>query len=215
MVFSGEASWRWKMLRPASDRSYEFFWRQAVRWLSSEAPDPVALTIPDSPAPGDSIPIQLETRDASFAPVPDASVDATLAAPGEEPRPLGFRPSGSGQHATTIVALTPGLYRVRAEARRGAVSLGVADRWFYVGGADPEFADPRLNDGFLRRLARQSGGQYVSANEIDRVISAVSASVPQTLEPERHDLWHEPWAFALVTALLAAEWILRRAWGMR
>ena len=215
MVFSGEAAWRWKMLPPASDRSYEFFWRQAARWLSSEAPDPVALTIPDSLAPGDSIPIRLETRDAGFAPVSDASVDATLVALGEEPKPLAFRPSGAGQHATTIVALTPGLYRVRAEARRGTVSLGVADRWFYVGGADPEFADPRLNDGFLRRLARQSGGQYVSANEIDRVISAVSNSVPQTLEPERHDLWHEPWAFALVMALLAAEWILRRAWGMR
>ena len=160
MVFSGEASWRWRMLRPASDRSYDFFWRQAARWLASDAPDPVTLSVPDSPATGDSIPVRLETRDAGFSPVADATVDATLTVPGGEPKALALRPSGTGEQATTIAADTAGLYRIRAEARRGATLLGVADRWFYVGGADPEFADPRLNEGFLRRLARQSGGQY-------------------------------------------------------
>ena len=99
---------------------------------------------------------------------------------------------------------SPGLYRVRAEARRGPTLLGVADRWFYAGGADPEFADPRLNEGFLRRLARQTGGLYAAAGDVDRVLSSLSSAVPQTLEPVRRDLWHEPWAFALVLALLIA-----------
>ena len=45
------------------------------------------------------------------------------------------------------------------------------------------------------------------------MLSAVSNSIPQTVEPERRDLWHEPWAFALVIGLLAAEWIVRRMWG--
>ena len=215
MVFSGEASWRWRMLRPATDCSYEFFWRQAARWLSGDAPDPVMLTIPDAPAAGDSIAIQLETRNAAFAPVADATVEATLTAPGKEPVPLPLRPSGAGQHAAVVSADTAGLYRVRAEAHHGSASLGVADRWFYVGGSDPEYADPRLNEGFLRRLARQSGGQYVPAAEADKVLGALASSVPQTLEPERRDLWHEPWAFALVVGFLVVEWVVRRVWGMR
>ncbi len=215
MVFSGEASWRWRMMRPADDLSYERFWRQAARWLSSDAPDPVTLAVPDAPAAGDTIPVQLDVRDAAFDVVTDAIVEATLTSPGGEPTPLVLRPSGAGQHATTLVAETPGLYRVRAEARRGGSLLGVADRWVYVGGADPEYADPRLNEGFLRRLARQSGGQYVPASDIGRVLSAISTAVPQTLEPERRDLWHEPWAFLLVILLLGAEWLLRRLWGLR
>jgi len=215
LVFSGEAAWRWRMLRPSTDRSYELFWRQAVRWLTADAPDPVMLAVPDSPSPGDTIPVRLETRDAAFVPVADATVEATLTVPGREPTPLAMRPSGMGQQAATIIVDTPGLYRIRAEARRGAASLGVADRWFYAGGADPEYVDPRLNESFLRRLARQSGGQYVPAADIDRVLEAVSSSTPETLEPERRDLWHEPWAFALVIGLLVAEWILRRTWGMR
>ena len=36
MIFAGEGAWRWKMLMPSADRSYEFFWRQAVRWLAEK-----------------------------------------------------------------------------------------------------------------------------------------------------------------------------------
>jgi hypothetical protein len=203
------------MLRPATDRTYEFFWRQAARWLSSDAPDPVELRVPDAPMPGDPLPVRLEVRDAAFAPVGDASVEATVTAPGSQTQPLAMRPAGAGEQAATFVPDTAGLYRIRADARRGATLLGTADRWLYVGGADPEFSDPRLNEGFLRRLARQSGGQYVPASESDRVVAALASSIPQTVEPVRRDLWHEPWAFALVIGLMAAEWILRRIWGMR
>ena len=53
MVFTGEAAWRWRMMLPASDRSYETFWRQAVRWLALPATDPVSLTLPPRAAPGE------------------------------------------------------------------------------------------------------------------------------------------------------------------
>lgn len=215
LVFSGEASWRWRMLRPSTDRSYELFWRQAVRWIAGDASDPVAFSISGGVAVGDGVAIELDARDAAYVPVGDATVEATLTAPGGQPAPLALRPSGLGKHAASFVSDTPGLYRVRAEARRGAALLGAADEWFQVGRQDPEFADPRLNEGFLRRVARQSGGEYVTAAEVGRVVSALSTAVPQTLEPERRDLWHEPRAFALVIVLLAAEWILRRRWGLR
>ncbi len=101
--------------------------RVATRWLSSDAPDPVTLAVPDAPAPGDTIPVQLDVRDAAFNAVADATVEATLTSPGGEPVPLALRPSGAGQHAATLVAETAGLYRIRAEARRGATMLGVAE----------------------------------------------------------------------------------------
>ena len=217
MIFAGEASWRWKMLVPSTDRSYEFFWRQSVRWLSSAAPEPVSIRVPDAPEPGDTITVDVEARDAAFAPVPDATVEATLTLPGGATQPIKLRhadPAG-GRYTAPLAPEQPGLYRVHAEARRGAATLGTADRWMYVGGADREFADPRLNEGFMRRVARNSGGRYVRAADASKVPSWLEAAVPQNAAPERRDLWHEPWAFALVIALLSTEWILRRRWGLR
>jgi uncharacterized membrane protein len=217
MVFAGEASWRWRMLQPSADRSYEYFWRQAARWLAGPAPDPVAIDVPESSEPGDSIDVAVEARDRAFQPVADATVEATLTIPGGEVRPLTPRHEarGSGRFVATVRPDQAGLYRVRVEARRGAVALGDADRWFYVGGGDREFADPRLNEGFLRRVARASGGQYVRAAEASRVVAWLQSVTPQHAEPERRDLWHQPWALAFVIALLSAEWILRRRWGLR
>ena len=217
MVFAGEASWRWKMLVASTDRSYEFFWRQAARWLASAAPEQVAIRVPDAPEPGDAIAVDVDVRDASFAPVTDATIEATLTLPGGVTQPLRLRhadPAG-GRYTAALGAEQPGLYRIHAEGRRGAAALGSADRWIYVGGAAREFADPRLNEGFLRRVARNSGGRYVRAAEASKVPSWLEAAVPQHAAPERRDLWHEPWAFALIILLLSAEWILRRRWGLR
>ena len=217
MVFAGEASWRWKMLVASSDRAYEFFWRQSARWLSSSAPDPVAIAVPDAPEPGDAISIDVIARDAAFAPVPDATVHATLTKPGGATETIKLRrvDATSGRFAAALGPEQAGLYRLHADARRGTTPLGSADRWMYVGGADREFADPRLNEGFLRRVARNSGGRYVRAADASRVPGWLQATVPQNAAPERRDLWHEPWAFALIIGLLSGEWILRRRWGLR
>jgi uncharacterized membrane protein len=217
MVFAGEASWRWKMLVPSTDRGYEFFWRQAARWLSSSAPDPVTITTPDAAEPGDAMSVDIAVHDDSFAPVPDAVVDATLTAPGGAAQPIKLRRADatSGRFTAALGPEQAGLYRMHAAARRGATALGTADRWTYVGGADREFADPRLNEGFLRRVARNSGGRYVRAADAARVPGWLQSTVPQHDAPERRDLWHEPWAFALLILLLSGEWILRRRWGLR
>lgn len=217
MVFGGEAAWRWRMMRPSPDRTFELFWRQSARWLAGPAPDPVSVTVPDLAEPGDSIAIQFDVRDAAFAPVGDASLDATITVPGGATQPLRLRREGGGSGLLTSAAALdqPGLYRVHAEARRGRDALGTADRWVYAGGSDREFADPRLNEGVLRRIARATGGRYVSAAEVSKVVSWLDAASPQSAQPERRDVWHQPWVYAIVIALLTAEWILRRRWGLR
>lgn len=217
LIFAGEASWRWKMMLAASDRSYEFFWRQSARWLASPAPDPVALSVTEAAQPGDAVSVEVNARDSAFVPVAGATVNATVTAPGGDARPLNLVrvDSASGKFAALIRPDQAGLYRIHVDARRGSTSLGTVDRWLYVGGVDREFADPRLNEGFLRRVARGSGGRYVGAADVSEVTAGLQSSVPQKTIPERRDLWHEPWAFATIVALLAIEWTLRRRWGLR
>lgn len=215
MTFSGEASWRWKMLLPSSDRSFEFFWRQAARWLSGDSPDPVSMTVTQGAAVGDAVIIDVDARDAVFAPALDAMVEASVTPPGRETRPLVVRASSTGLYTAGFQPDQPGLYRVAVEARRAGSSLGSAVGWLHVGGVEREFADPRLNEAWLRRVARASGGRYVRPPDVSKIASWLQETTPRQQAPERRDLWHEPLAFAAVIVLLSAEWILRRRWGLR
>jgi hypothetical protein len=93
--------------------------------------------------------------------------------------------------------------------------LGSSNRWTLVGGADPEMADPRLNQELLARLAAASGGRYLADADISQLPSLLVSAQQETVPPERQDLWNNVWTFALIVLLLSAEWILRRRWGMR
>jgi uncharacterized membrane protein len=216
MVFGGEASWRWRMMMASSDRSYELFWRQASRWLSETATDPVSINVPGALEAGETASVDVDARDASFAPVSDAEVIATVAAPDGSERTLPLhRAAQPGRLSGTFVADRPGAYRISVEATRGRRALGKSDRWMLAGGSDREFADPRLNEAWLRRAARATGGRYVTARDASRIPSWLQETVRRNAEPERRELWHEPWSLTVVILLLGIEWALRRSWGLR
>ncbi len=125
MVFGGEASWRWRMMMASTDRSYELFWRQASRWLAETAPDPVSVTAPSDLEPGDTATIDIDARDASFSPVADANVTATIVSPDgrERPLPLHRAPEPPGRFTSVFVPDRPGAYHVRVEAARGPTPI--------------------------------------------------------------------------------------------
>jgi uncharacterized membrane protein len=217
MVFAGEASWRWRMQLPSDDRTHELFWRQAVRWLSSGAPDPVSVAAPGVTMPDSAAAMTIDVRDREFAPVADAEVTVRVTAPGGETSSVRAVPIDprEGRYAGELRVEQPGIYRVRAEARRGGESLGAAERWMLVGGADLETADPRLNEDVLRRLATATGGRYLSASDAGKLPSLLTSARTEPAAPRVQELWHNSWAFAAVVMLLAAEWMLRRRWGLR
>jgi uncharacterized membrane protein len=217
MVFTGEASWRWRMLLPTSDRSYERFWRQAARWLAQSAPEPVTLTLPPAPAPGDGVPIAIAARDGGYAPRADAVVDVRVTSPSGRVDNVHADPvpSHGGQFRAVIPALEAGIYRVAVDARQGQTSLGTSTGTMLVGGVDPEMADPRLNEDTLQRVARASGGAVLAAGDSGALVDRLQGAAPGAVLALRRDLWHTGWSFAILAALLAAEWLTRRAWGLR
>ena len=219
MVFTGEASWRWRMMLPAADRSYDTFWRQAIRWLAIGATDPVSVVAPAGTSVGDTLPLRVTARSASFEPLADASVDIRVTAPDGRVEQLRAAAEDSsaadGRFLARYRAQQPGVYRVAAEARRGAAVAGTASTTFLVGGADLEMTDPRLNLNVLQRVAYASGGRVVGLEEIGTLPEVLRAGVPAAMLAVRRDLWHNAWSFAAIVALLAAEWALRRRWGLR
>jgi uncharacterized membrane protein len=219
MVFAGEAAWRWRMLMPATDRAYDTFWKQAVRWLALPAADPVSVTAPASAAPGDTLPLQVVVRNAAFDPQPDAAVDVRLTAPDGRIESLRAVPepgaSAPGRYVASFKAETAGVFKVTADARNGPSLLGNASTSLLVGGADLEMTDPRLNLQVLQRLAAASGGRVLSADQLGGLPDILNTGVPAAALAVRRDLWHTGWSFAAILLLLGFEWVLRRRWGLR
>ena len=217
MVFTGEASWRWRMMLPTADQSYERFWRQSIRWLVQHAPTQVSLTLPAAPAPGDGIPVVVEARDAGYAPRSDAAVTVRVTSPTGrlDTVQAAAVPGQPGRFHAAIRAPESGVYRVAAEARRGGTALGDTTGTMLVGGVDPEMTDPRLNEDALQRVARASGGAVVAVGDTAGLVSRLDAGLPAAVAAVRRDLWHTGWSFALLAGLLAGEWLFRRASGLR
>jgi hypothetical protein len=216
LIFGGEAAWRWRMQRPADDRTYELFWRQAVRWLAVPSPDPITVTTTELIEAGDVLSVAVDARDEEFRAVDGVAVNATLAGPNGTV-PLTFRADGraTGRFAGAQRLDVDGVYRLHVEASRGTTRLGDADRWIVVGGSSREFADPRLHARVLERLATETGGGYEHADDAGSLVPAIQAAAPRAAAPEWEDAWHRPWVLALLAALLSAEWVLRRRWGLR
>ena len=219
MVFTGEASWRWRMHLPAADRTYETFWRQAVRWLALPAGDPIQLTLPAASSPGDTLPLRIVVRNASFEPVGDAVVDVRVSAPG---RPDGTAAGGCRTreppmaHSKRRFALPAPVSIASPRKRsRGGSALGSATASMLVGGADFEMTDPRLNTQLLQRIAIASGGRMVAAADISTLADSLRARLPAAALAASRDLWNTAWSFLAIVTLLSAEWLLRRRWGLR
>jgi uncharacterized membrane protein len=220
MVFTGEASWRWRMLLPSSDRSFDTFWRQSVRWLSVAAPDPISVVVPASGSPGDALPVRVAVRDAAFVPQTDATVELRVTAPDGRTETLSAtaerREDGSGPaYVGWMKPGEPGVFRVAVEARRGAASIGTASAAVLVGGADLEMTDPRLNTPLLERIALASGGRLMRDADVPGIVDGLRAGLPAARLAATRDLWDNGWSFAAIVGLLAGEWVLRRRWGLR
>ncbi len=217
MVFTGEASWRWRMQMPSEDRTYELFWRQAARWIAAGTPARVSMSSPPAIVPGSAAAIGVDVRSDVFAPISDAEVTLQVTLPGGARRDVHATLSDpqAGRYSADVRFDEPGIYRVAAAARRGATVSSGPERWILVGGADLEMADPRLNEEVLRRIATATGGSYLPAEHAAQLPALLASVAPEPSAPQLQELWHNVWIFAGVMLLLAAEWTLRRRWGLR
>ncbi len=216
MVFAGEASWRWRMMRPAADTTYDTIWRQMVRWLAATTPGAVSIAPLVVAVPGGTESISVQVRDAEFRPVADADVTLTITTPDGQARTVtpALTDAADGRYSAATVFDQPGVYRVASDARRGGALLGSATRAVLSGGTDVEMSDPRLNEPLLQRLAAATGGQYLRGEDAGRLPALLRDAQPHETSTEIRDLWHNAWTILAILGLLAAEWLVRRRVGL-
>ena len=216
LVFAGEASWRWRMMLPASDDTHELVWRQLARWVASGAAERVEIPTSSVALPGTTETVSVVVRDEEFKSIADAVVSLRVSEPGGQERTMtaALTDPSTGRYAAAVRFDRPGVYSIAADVRRGSEKLGTVSRSMLVGGADVELSQPRLNDSVLRRIADTTRGQYVPASDAHKLAAMLSATDAARPPTEMRDLWHNGLSLAVIIGLLAAEWMARRRVGL-
>ncbi len=215
MIFGGEAAWRWRMLMPATDGTYDSFWRQSMRWLAGASPDALEVHGPIDAAAGEPVKVGIRVRNASFDPASGGVISVSVEGPaGERESPMAAPADEPGLQTALFTPSQDGVYRVKADVRWPDGRVESAATSVLVGGTDAEMTEPWRHDAALARIAEESGGAVVDEADLDTLPALLqkAAGAPELREKE---LWHRPWVFIMLVAMLGAEWTLRRRWGLR
>jgi uncharacterized membrane protein len=217
VAFATASSWRWRMGQEHTNNFHELFWKQMLRWLIADAPDPVSITTEKpSYSLDDSAVIRAEVNDASFMPLNDARLDARIKAPSGQisTLPLAWDAEKDGAYSAAYKPQEEGIYEISTEAFRGNNSLGASKSNFQVAESMEEFHNAAMNSGLLKRLSSATGGRYYTPDNLRTLASDISFIDKGASRIEDKDLWDMPFLFLLLMGLISTEWILRKRKGL-
>ncbi len=219
IAFAAQDSWLWQMHAdmPLDDMTHETFWRQMLRWLVSNVPDPIAVTTPmEQVEPGETITITADIRDSSYLGINGAQVEAIVTDPlgTEASYPLEWTVTEDGTYRSSFTTDAAGRYDIRVEARRGDGVLGEDHVEIRAEPQPTEFFSPAMRAGVLKDIAAQTGGRFYTGASLGGLAEDVRYTEAGTTNRVSHDLWDLPILFLALLAFIASEWILRRRRGL-
>jgi hypothetical protein len=219
-VMATSGTWRWQMSQPLGDPAHDLFWQQLLRWLVLESPGQVVVSAPAQTLMDDGqIQISANVRDKQYSPAPDAKVTAHFIGPDGISAIVDMTPAtdNPGVFRATWTAEKPGSYLAEVSAQRGprgAVDSGRGTLPFQRIDGVAEGFHTTQNRELLEKLATETGGRYWKPDELTRLPNEISYSDAGISVRDIKELWNMPVVFLWLLLLMAAEWLLRRKWGV-
>jgi uncharacterized membrane protein len=214
--------WRWGLQKRENHEDMDKFWRQTLRWLVTDVPERISLqaTLNANKA-GQPVALQVRVRNQAFAPMDDVSVVVEVQEPGGRAvQPTATPvPTESGVFEATYVPRASGGYLAKTViADPLGNPLGQAQTGWAVDLEAREFQSVKANRPLLGKIARQTGGRIVEADELADFARALPRRDAPITEVWVRPLWDLPGilpaVFLLALACFVAEWALRRWKGM-
>ena len=218
-VLAVQDSWLWRMHASIAveDNTHQTFWRQLVRWLVDEVPDPVEIAAsPARVAPGEVVSLRAHVADALFTDINDAIVTATAISPTGTTStvPLEWSLREDGSYTGSFVATDSGRYAIHVTAKRTRDSLPDARTTLLVDDFGADVSQAELRSSLLQRIAKETGGRYYPLADAKKIAEDAMYTESGVTVREAKDLWDMPAVFLIMAALLGAEWGYRRWRGL-
>jgi len=213
-----DTTWQWALAadETGGPETYRRFWRQMILWLVGRDGKPEAdlWVMTDRPrymiSDPDNPPKVEITVHAGAGAVPAVE----MSGPDGVARKVALSRSAGDWRALVPLA-RGGVYTLCAEATVGGAAKQTQTQ-FVVVEQDFEMANLLADAETMQRIARAGGGTFRRIERLGGLLAELAAG----LEPRKVEVDRE-WPLAsgrvflgVVLALLAAEWLLRRRWGL-
>jgi hypothetical protein len=222
-----DSTWRWRWR--VGDRYFYRFWGQMLRTMTPQD-NPggnrlAQLTVDRSECrPGDRVTITARLLDEFYRPSRLPQLTASLTGPlplsqqasASAPGPsrtvtLLPAPGSPGLYTAGVIAGTAGEYRVTLTSAAGGPPVSAR---FLVQQVSLEAQQPEMREDALRRIAAESGGRFLRAEE---AAAWADGQKPRNLTVRtvvETPLWNAPIGLIAAVGLLSLEWLVRRRVGM-
>ena len=214
--------WRPGMRSPEAMEDVKKSWRQMVRWMVTDVPERLDLSLAPSSVSPHSVDVETLVLNEEFYPLDNASVKVSvsaLRAKADERSQWDFESLPSNRKAgvleTSFNGRTPGPYRIKASvADMDGIPIGDISAGWVSNPLAEEFARLTPDTAWIQSLAKLTGGDVFSLDEVTDLVSRLEKmDLPETTS-EAYPLWHSPWIMLLAMLLFAAEWTMRRMRGL-
>jgi hypothetical protein len=215
---------RWKLLAGAGEETRGVFgewFPSLVRWLATRDQDSRLKVEPSKELFSQGEPVDFigQVYNENFQPIHNADLQLSVKTlTGEQVAALSLQPIGSGRYEGTAESLNEGEYIYRAASLLNGDTLAATSGRFSVGEQSLEFAETKMNKPLLQQIASKSGGAYADASQFDSLVQRILARPEMKPQEKIHtsefELWNFPAYLSAIILLFAAEWFLRKRWGM-
>ncbi len=226
LAFASDDLWRWNfdaVGRNQNPQIHQKLIRSGVRWLAREpAFDQVQIVaVGGSRRPGEKHEFRIRVLRDDHAPAAERALQVVVTGPEGERSPLETAATDqAGEYRSEFIPRREGSHRIEARASLAGKPLGSAAANFLVALPSEENDDGRPRPELLQTVAARSQGMFVHAasltgahwSEFEQLMERAAPS--SIVARSRVALWNEPLLFTLAVLLLAAEWWLRRTWGL-
>ncbi|HOJ59846.1 MAG TPA: hypothetical protein PK878_06135 [bacterium] len=210
-------TWPWQMHTGEDHPAFARLWRQVIRHLVIETPQPVAWREKrDAYLVSEPVRFDLVIRDPRFNEREGLRTTAEVTTPSGRKIPLGVEESiqEAGLYACEFQPQETGLHRLSVQAAdEQGEAVGSLDEAFLVAPDESEFQNPRYDPVFLQEIASRTGGEFISIGQTASLASRIPWTPDPRAETARLHLWHNPLFFFLLAAMLSVEWYARRKRG--
>ncbi|MBC8127358.1 MAG: hypothetical protein H8M99_09490 [Gloeobacteraceae cyanobacterium ES-bin-144] len=219
----------WRLREGAGDLYHHRFWGNLVRWGAG----PVMRSGGDRArmgtdqltyTPDDTAKVTARLRDEFLNPVDDASLQAEVLRDGKvfASVALSAVAGSNGLYEANLEQFSSaGKYEVRLRGDRADQLIKedgkneLKTEFRVVGSRGPiELAETTLNRPLLETIAELSGGKVVSLEQSGDLANLFLSDKNERNEIRESALWDSAWVLAVMAALLASEWVLRRSGGL-